>query len=228
MWLKGLNSSQSHTNTRRGCRGSACHLAWVIFVKGATHAERKQHTNGTHYSGLLITFTCSFLFVVVISWRSEVYIVKICNKTRVHAWEHIYFYAPTSGPVKLKPHILPDHKVRTETSQSQPVLFVFVKMLTTWHNKGWVRNSVEDISAVVAFCVCVCVFVFVRTAQQRQWNKRDSAYLPGCAFCAISAATPATGHTVWSTCRCSRRRACGPSRRIAWVPAAGWSSARQA
>lgn len=101
-------------------------------MNGAPHAKRKQNTNGTHYSGLLITFTCSFLFVVVISSRSEVDIIKICNKIRVHDGERVYFYAPTSGPVKSKPHILADHKVQTETSQSQSVqeksvLCAFVK-----------------------------------------------------------------------------------------------------
>lgn len=151
------------------------HLKLFLW-KGFPHAKTKQNTKGKHYSGLLITFTCSFLFVVVIGCRAEVYIVKICNKIRVHDWEHIYFYAPTSGPVKSKPHILPDHKVWTETSQSQPVqeksvLFVFVKMLTTWHNKGRVRNSVQDIDAAVVACV-VCVYMWDRLSRDNEIRER--------------------------------------------------------
>lgn len=164
MWLKDLNSSQSHKHRR--CRGSACHLARVIFVKGAPHAKRKPNTKGAHYSGLLIIFTCLFLFVVVISWRSEVYIVKICNKIRGHDKSISTFMLPILGP---KPHILPDHKVRTKTPQSQPVQeksvpFVFVTVLTTWHKKGRVRNSVWDFNAAA---VAVCECGFVRAALQR-------------------------------------------------------------
>lgn len=83
--------------------------------------------------------------------------------TRLPVW---YPMLPILGP---KPHILPDHKVRTKTPQSQPVQeksvpFVFVTVLTTWHKKGRVRNSVWDFNAAA---VAVCECGFVRAALQR-------------------------------------------------------------
>lgn len=56
-------------------------------------------------------------------------------------------------------------------------------------------------------------------------SEGKSAYRPGCVFCEISAARPATDRKVWCSFRCSRRRVCAPSRRTASSPAAAWSSA---
>lgn len=76
---EGMWTLHKVTQTGRRSWGSACHLAWVIFVKGDPHAKRK--TKGTHCSGLLITFTCLFLFVVAISCRSEVHSLKYVIKS---------------------------------------------------------------------------------------------------------------------------------------------------
>lgn len=65
MWLKDMNSSHSHVNT--GTTQWLCTpFGLSYFAEGAPHAKKKQNTTGTHYTGPLITLTCSFLFVVVI------------------------------------------------------------------------------------------------------------------------------------------------------------------
>lgn len=72
--------------------------------------------------------------------------------------------------------------------------------------------------------------LFVRVLQPREQRGGDVplTYLPGCGFCAFSAATPSTDRTAWLTWRCNRTCACGPIPGTAWVHAARWSSARRA
>lgn len=135
----------------------------------------------------------------------------MCNKI----WVHIYFYASPLWACKVKPtDVTGSWSVWTETSQSQCQRNQSCLCLNHDH-VWWQKDLAQNIDAVVEGII-------------KRKRGRTSAYLPGCVSCVSSAATPSTGHTVWLTCCCSRAHACGPIRRTAWVPAAGWGSAYQA
>ena len=82
MWLRALNAAA---------------LRAIGLWKLVLRAKREQNTRGTHHSGPLMTCACSWVFVVGISWRSEVRVVRICSKIRERHWEQIHFYAPLQG-----------------------------------------------------------------------------------------------------------------------------------
>lgn len=87
----------------------------------------------------------------------------------------------------------------------------------SWH------NTVKETKAEENQTLIPWLMGFVVKKQvECEWK---SPYQPGCVFCEISAARPATDHKVWCSSRCNRRRVCAPSQRTASSPAATWSSA---
>lgn len=120
MWLKGLNSSQSHTNTQRMAGLCVPFGPSYFFVKGGSSCqERTKHKQNirqwaVNYICMFIPLCCGNPAEDQKSTSLE-YVIKSGSVTASTST----FNAPISGPVKSKPHVLPDHKARTETSQSQ-------------------------------------------------------------------------------------------------------------
>lgn len=98
MWLKGLNSSKSHK--QKFPRPSVPFGPSYFCERGSSRHEKTKHKRNTlrravNYICMLISLCCGHQLKITSP------LIKICNKIRVLNWEHIYFHAPTSGPVNL-------------------------------------------------------------------------------------------------------------------------------